>query len=127
MAIGIGFAVAGLVFIWKAWRADFSTYIGNPEAKPWVMLLGRVGFASRGVAFLLVGGFLLLAGLHSNPEEAEGLGGALRRLQEFPYGWLLLSMTAVGLIAYGLFAFAEAFYRPVRPPNLKAELKELQA
>jgi hypothetical protein len=60
-AAGIGFGVAGVVFLWKTWRADFRKYIAGDEPKPWIVFLRRVAF--RGVAFLLVGGFLVLAGI----------------------------------------------------------------
>jgi hypothetical protein len=42
----------------------------------------------------------------------------LRTLEEQPYGWALLGMTAAGLLAFGLFGFAQALYRRIDAPDL---------
>ena len=41
-----------------------------------------------------------------DPEESGGLDEALTKLRDQPYGQWLLTAVAVGLIAYGLYAFA---------------------
>jgi len=46
--------------------------------------------------------------------EARGLGGALRTVAAQPYGKWLLGITALGLIAYGLYDFILARYRRIR-------------
>jgi len=114
--VGIAVAVGGLGFVWKAWRADFTKYLGYDKAKHWIVPLGRIGLVARGIVFCLIGGFLGLAALQGDPGEAQGLGGALSSLQQQPYGWMLLAATALGLGAYGLFGVAEAFYRRIAAP-----------
>ncbi|MDX6484418.1 MAG: hypothetical protein QOE95_2189, partial [Gaiellaceae bacterium] len=44
-------------------------------------------------------------------EEAQGLAGALRALEQQPYGPYVLGAVALGLVAYGLYMFVEARYR----------------
>ncbi|MFL6257903.1 MAG: DUF1206 domain-containing protein, partial [Pyrinomonadaceae bacterium] len=44
-------------------------------------------------------------------EEARGLSGALRALEQRPYGPYVLGAVALGLVAYGLYMFVEARYR----------------
>ncbi|MGI8625790.1 MAG: DUF1206 domain-containing protein, partial [Geodermatophilaceae bacterium] len=39
-----------------------------------------------------------------------GLDGALRLIVTAPFGRILLTLVAVGFLAYGLFAFARARY-----------------
>jgi hypothetical protein len=73
--------------------------------------IGRAGYAARGVAFGTIGGLLIAAALHANPQEAAGLDGALAVLAGQPFGAYVLGAVAVGLAAYGCFALVEARYR----------------
>lgn len=116
---GVGVAGAGLAFAVKAWRGKVTRYLSCPSDKEhWVVLLGRMGFAARAVVFLMIGGFVILAALRSSSSEVRGLGGALQSLQQQPYGWVLLSLTAIGLFAFGLFGLVQARYRHIDPPDL---------
>jgi hypothetical protein len=118
--VGVGVAAAGLGFIWKGWRGDVMMRLALPSgAGRWVLPLGRLGYAARGVVFVLVGGFLILAALHSNSSEVHGLGGALQSLQAQPFGWILLGVVAAGLFAFGVFGLVQARYRHLDAPDLK--------
>jgi hypothetical protein len=78
-----------------------------------VRIFGRAGRAARGVVFLVMGGFLVLAAVNYNPQEARGLGGALRTMEDQPYGPYLLAAVGAGLFAYGVFQFVKARYRRI--------------
>ena len=69
--------------------------VGKMEA------LTRIGFAARGIMYLLIGYFALSAG------RAEDGAGALRHLTSGA-GKVLLCIMAVGFLAYGLWRLAEA-------------------
>jgi hypothetical protein len=117
--IGAGVMGAGLGFIWKAWRGDVAQHLALPaERRDWFVSLGRMGFAARGVVFVMIGGFLILAAWRSSSEEVHGLGGALQALQQQPYGWILLGLTALGLFAFGVFGLIQARYRRIDAPDL---------
>ncbi|WP_224240776.1 DUF1206 domain-containing protein [Hyalangium gracile] len=75
-----------------------------------VIQLCRFGLAARGGVFLLMGGFLLSAALHSDAREAKGLGEALATLARQPHGAVLLGIAAAGLLAYALYLFIVARY-----------------
>ena len=72
--------------------------------------LGIVGHVARGAVFALVGVFLMKAAVEYDPEEAEGLDGALARLVDQPYGEVLLGLAAAGLLAYAAYCVADARY-----------------
>jgi hypothetical protein len=117
--VGLAVAGAGLAFIVKAWRGNVTERLSLPaDKRDWIVALGRMGFAARGIVFLLIGGFLVLAALHASSTEAHGLGGALQALQQQPYGWVLLALTALGLFAFGLFGLVQARYRHIDAPDL---------
>ncbi|SCY25112.1 DUF1206 domain-containing protein [Microvirga guangxiensis] len=118
--IGLIVVATGIGFAWKAWRGDVAAHLSLPaDKKNWVVSLGRMGFAARGIVFLMTGGFLILAALRSSSEEVHGLGGALKALQQQPYGWALLALTATGLFAFGLFGLVQARYRHIDAPDLE--------
>ena len=83
----------------------------GPDEERWVTWLGRAGYIARGIVFGLIGLFLIGAALHRDAGEARGLDGALVALAQQPVGPWLLGAVAIGLVAYGLFMFAEARYR----------------
>jgi len=118
--VGAAIAAAGLGFAWKAWRGDVAEHLSLPaDARDWIISLGRMGFAARGIVFVIIGGFLILAALHGSSAEVHGLGGALKALQRQPYGWVLLGLTALGLFAFGLYGLVQARYRHIDAPDLQ--------
>jgi hypothetical protein len=113
----LGLAVIGMgigQFV-KGYKADFNKQLklnAVPETfRRWAVISGRWGYMARGVVFTILGGFLIEAGLHANPQQAKGVGSALDLLAAQAYGPLLLGIVAVGLISYGVFMFVEARYR----------------
>ncbi|MEZ4555669.1 MAG: DUF1206 domain-containing protein [Caldilineaceae bacterium] len=65
------------------------------------------------MVYVLIGSFLVVAAYRSNPEQAGGIGQALQTLSRQPYGPWLLGLVAIGLMAYGIFAFVLARYRRI--------------
>ena len=68
---------------------------------------GMIGYVARGIVLSIVGYFLLRAAIDSNPREANGTREAFDFLQQ-NFGNLLMSVVALGLIAYGVFMFVRA-------------------
>ena len=103
MGVGIG------QFI-EAYRASFARDLKSGEMgrseRNIAISLGRFGMAARGVTFLVIGWFLIQAGLHHAPSQAQGFGGAFLFLLAQPYGRWLLGIVALGFIALGLHSFA---------------------
>jgi hypothetical protein len=99
----------------SAYTANFQKFLslGSLQSEPrrWVVTVGRMGLVARGIVFALIGLFLIQASRRKNAGEAVGLGGALQKLAEQPYGQVLLGVVAAGLVMYGLFSLVEARYR----------------
>lgn len=117
--VGLVIAGFGLQQLRHAYRVKLDDQLSlgslSAETRRWVVRTGRAGLAARGVVFGIMGGFLLLAALRTSPGEARGVGGALRTLQEQPFGPWLLGVVAVGLVAYGIYELVRARYRRIRP------------
>ena len=113
-AVLVGTALA---FAFKAFSPGLQTHL-SAQAGGWMVLLGRIGFLARAVAFALMGSFLVEAAIHANSRAAKGLAGALRSLEQQPYGWILLGLTAAGFIAFGAYELVQAGYRKVDVPKI---------
>lgn len=68
-------------------------------------LLGVVGYLSKGFALVVVGVLFLWAAIRHDPNQAGGLDAALRTLLQAPFGQFLLTLVALGLIAFGIYCF----------------------
>ena len=105
IAIGIG-----LGQFLEAYRATFKKDLKGAEMsereRTNVIRLGRFGMFARGVTFLVIGWFIVQAGLHHDPGQVQGFGGAFTFLLVQPFGRVLLGIVALGFVALGLHSFA---------------------
>jgi hypothetical protein len=74
-----------------------------PSVSPNFLLLTRVGFAARGLLYLIVGYLALKLG------RTEDAGGALDWLQNKAGGLVLVAL-ALGFVAYGIWRVADAVF-----------------
>lgn len=103
----------------KAVRAPYRRKLdAGAKSRAWTVALGTYGNLTRAFVFLLIGIFLGFAAYYSDTHEATGFSGVLRMLQRQAYGWLLLGIIALGLLAFGCFEILEAILREVRTPEM---------
>jgi hypothetical protein len=76
-----------------------------------VEITGRIGYPARGVAFGLVGWFLVKAGIEHDPDESRGLDQSLQELVDADHGALVLTVLALGLALFGAYRLLDAWYR----------------
>ncbi len=114
-AAGLCVIVFGVAQFYRAYRAKFRSKLKREKMGEGTLALairfGQSGLAARGVVFILIGIFLLQAAIHSNPSEARGLSGALKALEQQPFGPWLLGVVALGLVVYGIYMLLLARYR----------------
>lgn len=106
---GAVLVVAGLYQLVKAYKCSFCDRLDPVVAnRPSVRLMGRAGYAARGVIFIVSGFFVFSAGLEDRASEAGGIQEALRWLDS-PVDLLV----AAGLLLFGLFSILEARFRVI--------------
>ncbi|WP_311065614.1 DUF1206 domain-containing protein [Halomonas sp. DWK9] len=79
----------------------------NPTHRDAVKLFARLGYASRGVVYLLVGGLAALAAIGQGG-QAEGSRGALESVLTAPFGKIMLGIIALGLVGYAMWRTLQA-------------------
>lgn len=84
------------------------------QAGPWIARLARLGYAAKGIVYLLVGGLAVLAAL-GRGGETTGSEGALHALLQQPLGRAWLGGLAVGLAGYTLWRLVQAATDPEHP------------
>jgi hypothetical protein len=108
--IGLVAIVVGLGQFLEAYRATFKEDLKGADMtateRDAAIGLGRFGMAARGVIFLVIGWFLVQAGLHHDAGQVQGFGGAFLFLLGQPFGRVVLGVVALGFVALGLHSFA---------------------
>jgi len=118
--IGVGLVIlaSGVGNIVRGARSDFGSALAcSARLCRRVVPIARAGYIARGVALLPLAVFVILAGMRSSASEVSSFGAGLDALESQPGGSWVLAATAVGLMAFGAFAFVEARWRRIRPPR----------
>ena len=93
----------------------------SETARKVALHVGRMGLATRGVAFAIVGSFITMTALQvfsdtqiaSGTENGEvaGLSDALAFIATQAYGKILIGIAGFGLMCYGVHMFLMSRYR----------------
>ena len=110
--VGAVIVVVGLVLAYFGLARNFRETMSHQGRSGRVgrayVLLGVVGYVSRGIAIGLVGGLFVYAALTHDPQKSGGLDQALEDVLAQPFGAPALVLMALGLACFGLFCFAWA-------------------
>ncbi len=69
-----------------------------------------MGYIAKGVALGVLGGLFVWAAATYDADKAGGLDVALRKLLDTGVGPWLLALVAAGIVCFGAFCFAWAWY-----------------
>jgi hypothetical protein len=112
--VGLAMIGSGVYHVVKGVKKRFLKEIDLAEAPPKaervITRLGQGGYPAKGVAIGLVGVLLVYAAITYDPSKARGLDGAMHAILDAPFGGVLLTLVAVGILAFGAFLFARARY-----------------
>lgn len=75
--------------------------------------LERLGYAARGILYVIMGGLALRIASGSPDGQATDLTGSLVFLIGNTFGKLVLIVMVIGLLAYSLWGFVRAIYDPM--------------
>lgn len=79
------------------------------DLKPWVRRFVRLGYAGKGVIYLLIGGLALRLALGAGGQLTDSTG-VLKTVEDLPLGVAWLLAIAVGLLAYAGWKIAEGVW-----------------
>ncbi len=104
IAIGIAIIVLGVRLARRGIKKKFTEDLAGGVDQN-VVRLGQAGYIVKGIAFAIVGGLFGWAGITYDAKKAGGLDDALRTVHNAPFGAVLLTLMALGLIAFGIYCF----------------------
>jgi hypothetical protein len=78
----------------------------SAELRPWVRRAVRVGYAAKGIIYLLIGTLALRLAI-GNGGALTDSSGALRTIVQQPFGRALLAIVGVGILAYAGWEIAQ--------------------
>jgi Domain of Unknown Function (DUF1206) len=112
-AVGLALLAYGLYLLWRAIsddRQDERAVLDvAPNETPAVRTLARVGNVARGAILGFIGVLVLIAAIQHDPNETEGLDGALKRLLDHGWGEVAVFLVALGFAAFGIYSIARAW------------------
>lgn len=119
LVVTVGAAVVG-VCLWRlivAAKGHFGDTLNEEDmSRPvhaLVWLIARIGIVARALAYAPVGVLLIIAGVRSDPQRADGLGAVLLELTRTGWGRVLVALIAVGFVVVPAYSLIEARYREV--------------
>ncbi len=78
------------------------------DSSPWIVKLGRLGYASKGVVYVVMG-FLATEAAFGFGGRTTDSKGALRAIGDASFGKFALGVTMIGLFGYAVWRLASAF------------------
>lgn len=91
----------------NAHRAEYAAR--GAATSPWMTGLARLGYAVKGIVYLIIGALALLLAI-GHGGAATDQRGALQTIYEQPFGKILLIIIGVGLAGYALWSFIQAIF-----------------
>lgn len=108
-----GLAIAGLVQLRKAMHCRFLRKLDRRGRSKVVKWLGRIGYAARGIIFLVIAFLLGRGAVDGRSDEVGGMEQAL----DFMSGPVLYAV-ALGLMLFGALSIVEALFRMLHEPPM---------
>lgn len=92
-------------------KADGQISEADVQLSSRIELLGKTGYAAKGIIYLVVGLLAAEAALVSG-DEAAGKRDAIYEIARQPFGQVMLGIIAAGLVGYVTWRFVQAWFDP---------------
>lgn len=110
---------AAAAHVKRAWTGEFLDFLDLPDAHAgWMTRLCQAGLFARAAVFATLAFLFFTSAWRWSPEDTPGIQEALSQIGAWPFGWLLLSATGAGLMAFGAYCTLLARYGRIRSPDL---------
>ncbi|MBP0614863.1 DUF1206 domain-containing protein [Jiella mangrovi] len=117
--IAAGMAAAAIAHLVKAAKAGFEKYMALPEDRRWLLKpICQFGLSARALTFIVLAVLLASGAAGYQSGDTPGLDAALQEISGWSFGWAFLSLTGLGLIAFGVYSITEAVYRRIEMPDV---------
>lgn len=106
IGLGIGLLAMAGYYIYKGVTQKFLKDLsgsGNTGASRAIRYSGMVGYPAKGVVLGALGVVFVVATVQRDPEEASGIDGALKAIQDQPFGPIALLAIGAGLVCYAIY------------------------
>jgi uncharacterized membrane protein YidH (DUF202 family) len=111
--VGLAILGYGLYLLWRAISNDRqderAVLDAAPHETPAIRTLARVGNVGRAAVLILIGVLVLVAAIQHDPNQTEGIDGALKRLLDHDWGDVAVALIALGFAAFGVYSLARAW------------------
>ena len=112
-AVGLALLGYGVYLVWRAFSDDRqderAVLEAAPNETPLVRALSRIGNVARGAILGFIGALVLTAAIEHDPNQTEGIDGALKRLLAQSWGEVAVFLIALGFAAFGVYSIARAW------------------
>ncbi len=126
---GLAIIGTGLYYIHKGWSEKYrERLMANQFTLNWNWVL-KGGLIAHGAVVALIGVFFVIAAWQADPSEAGGLDRTFGWLSSQFYGQILVTLVALGLLAFAIFCAVNALYRVVpraRSPRIETVAENLK-
>ena len=96
-------------------QLDLSSY--SKKVRSLILWTCTVGYMTRSILILLIAAYLFRAVWFLDPDEAQGIGGALDTIHDQAFGRWLISAVGLGLMAYSVYAFVRSGHGNIGMPS----------
>lgn len=111
-------AVVGIYQIYYSFSGGYKKHVSlssvDAKNRDLLLLSGKIGYAARGVVWLIIAWLFSKAAWSSKASDAGDTAKAFRFLESASYGSYLLGALGLGLLCYGIFNFIRARYETFR-------------
>lgn len=117
--VGLLFFCIGCYYFYRAIKAEFRKRFKRHQmsdtAKIWASIFGRLGIAARGVVYVLIGAYGMMAAWQFDSEMIKTTEDALALFNDNPTDELILATLGIGFVAYGIHMGFQAAFRSIDP------------
>lgn len=117
VAVAVAILCAAVSQFIKGYKEKFKDhYRTSDELLRKLTPVCRFGLMARGVVFGLIASFFFYAAWTYDPSQAGGLSQAFETIRGMAFGQILLAVTALGMLAFAVYSFIEAYHRRIETP-----------